>query len=277
MIDFHAHIYPDSLAGGVIQKLGLAAGITGLMPSTDGTKTNTIKYFGENGVDKFVVLNIATREKQHKNVNDFAIELNKEPEIISFGSVYPTSDTFETELLRLKEAGIKGIKLHPEYQDFEINDKRAYRVYEMCRELDFIISFHAGYDLAYMHRLNCSAEKAREVVDDFPHNKFVFAHFGGYMIFDSVLEHLAGENVFFDTSFVSARDKEYIPVINKMINKHGAERFLFGSDTPWMHVKKSSEFIDMLDLSDSEKEKIFDKNAAELLGIDKCRGNAKAL
>jgi predicted TIM-barrel fold metal-dependent hydrolase len=267
MIDFHAHIYPDKLAGGVIQKLVAAAGIADVTTATDGTKTDTLRYFKENGADKFVVLNIATREKQHKNVNDFAIELDKEPSIISFGSVYPTGDTFEAELLRLKAAGIKGIKLHPEYQDFEIDDRRAFRVYEMCRDLDLIISFHAGYDLAYMNRLNCPAEKAREVADNFPHNKFVFAHFGGYMIFDEVLEFLAGTNVYFDTAFVSLRDKEYIPVLNKIIKKHGAEKLLFGSDTPWMRVQNSIDLIDALDLTSDEKDLIFDKNARNLLGI----------
>ncbi|MDR2090551.1 MAG: amidohydrolase family protein [Clostridiales bacterium] len=268
MIDFHTHIYPDSLAKDVIQKLAAAAGFSvGKKTGADGTKAGTLRYFKENGVEKFVVLNIATREKQHKNVNDFAIALDKEPEIISFGSVYPTGDTFEPELLRLKAAGIKGIKLHPEYQDFEIDDPRAFRVYEMCRDLDLIISFHAGRDLAYMNRLNCPADKARRVADNFPKNKFVFAHFGGYLIFDGVLEHLAGRNVYFDTSFVSMNDKEYIPVINEMIKKHGAEKFLFGSDTPWMHVKNSIGFIDALDLNDYEKDLIFEKNAKNLLGI----------
>jgi predicted TIM-barrel fold metal-dependent hydrolase len=268
MIDFHAHIYPDNLADGVIQKLvGAAFGNTGVKTGTDGTKADTLKYFKENGVEKFVVLNIATREKQHKNVNDFAIELDKEPEIISFGSVYPTSGSFEPELLRLKAAGIKGIKLHPEYQNFEVNDRRAFRVYEMCRDLDLIISFHAGYDLAYMDSLNCPAEKAREVVDNFPNNKFVFAHFGGYLIFDEVLEHLAGKNVYFDTAFVSLRDREYIPALNKIIKKHGAEKFLFGSDTPWMRVKNSIDLIDALALTAAEKDLIFDENAKNLLKI----------
>ncbi|MDR3293769.1 MAG: amidohydrolase family protein [Clostridiales bacterium] len=265
MIDFHAHIYPDALAAGVIHKLGAAAAEIVCMPSTDATYTDTKRYFKENGIDKFVVLNIATREKQHKNVNDFAIALDQDPDIISFGSVYPTGDTFEPELLRLKAAGIKGIKLHPEYQDFAVNDRRAFRVYEMCRDLDLIISFHAGYDLAYMHRLNCPADAARDVVNNFPKNKFVFAHFGGYRIFDAVNEYLAGQNCYFDTSFVSEHEREFIPAINKMIKKHGAEGFLFGSDTPWMHVKKSIEFIDMLDLTDREKELIFDGNARALL------------
>ncbi|MDR2046623.1 MAG: amidohydrolase family protein [Clostridiales bacterium] len=265
MIDFHSHIYPDHLAAGVIAKLTDVAGIN--KPVTDGTKTDTLRYFKENGVDKFVVLNIATKEKQHKNVNDFAIELDKEPAIVSFGSVYPTGDAFEEELLRLKAAGIKGIKLHPEYQDFEVDDRRAFRVYGMCAELGLIVSFHAGYDFAYMHRLNCPAEKARKIVNAFPTGKFVFAHFGGYRIFDAVTEHLAGSNAYVDTSFVSLDDREFIPVINRMIKKHGAEKFLFGSDTPWMHVAESERFIDALDLTDREKEMIFDGNARELLRL----------
>ncbi|MDR1939549.1 MAG: amidohydrolase family protein [Clostridiales bacterium] len=267
MIDFHAHIYPDALAAGVLQKLGAAAGEVVVEPSTDGTKAGTVEYFRQNGVDRFVVLNIATREKQHKNVNDFAIALSAEPDIISFGSVYPTGDNFEPELLRLKAAGIKGIKLHPEYQDFEIDDERAFRVYDMCRSLGLMISFHSGYDLAYMHRLNCPPDKVKKVIRLFPNCTFIFAHFGGYRVFDGVLESFAGENCFIDTSFVSLFDREYLPVLNKIIKKHGAERMLFGSDTPWMHVKKSIELIDSLDLTDGEKDKIFDKNARALLGL----------
>ena len=264
MIDFHAHIYPDSLAPKIIEKLGAVAAVE---PSTDGTKESALSYFRKNGVDKFVVLNIATNEKQQKNVNDFAIALDKEPEIISFGSVYPTGDTFEPELRRLKAAGIKGIKLHPEYQDFEIDDRRACRVYEACGELGLIISFHSGYDLAYMHRLNCPADKARRIVGDFPKNIFVFAHFGGYRIFPEVLKYLAGENCYFDTSFVSRADSEFYPVLKNIVKKHGADRLLFGSDTPWMYVEESVRLIESLDIKDADKERIFDTNARRLLRL----------
>jgi predicted TIM-barrel fold metal-dependent hydrolase len=255
-------MFPDALAARVLGKL---AGASGNVPCTDGTRDGTMAYLKSNGVDKAVVLNIATNERQQRNVNDFAISLAADPDIIPFGSVYPLGASFEDELYRLHAAGIKGIKLHPEYQDFEVNDKRVFKVYEICGALGLIISFHAGYDNAYLHRMNCPPRGSREIAESFPNNKFVFAHMGGDGVFEDVYEYLAGTACQFDTGFIGKKGIACKALMSRIIKKHGAEKILFATDTPWMSVRESVDVVDSLDITAAEKDLIFDTNARELL------------
>ena len=50
------------------------------------------------------------------NVNDFAAAINNSKDIVAFGSVYPHSEDAFDELDRIKSLGLKGVKLHPDYQ-----------------------------------------------------------------------------------------------------------------------------------------------------------------
>mgnify|MGYP003289899254 CR=1 FL=1 len=123
IIDFHTHCFPEKIAKNTIEKLSFVSG--GLIPQTDGTKDSLLYLMSKDSVDKSVVLSIATNANQQKNVNDFAVSLKSE-KLVPFGSVYPFSEDWEEELERLKNNGIKGIKLHPDYQQFFVDDERIF-------------------------------------------------------------------------------------------------------------------------------------------------------
>ena len=112
IIDFHAHCFPEKIASKAMETLRLRSGIT--QPFHDGSVSGLLALQKKDGVDYSVVLNIATNPKQQKNVNDFAISLKETDGIIPFGSVHFDSPDALDELERLKESGIKGIKLHPD-------------------------------------------------------------------------------------------------------------------------------------------------------------------
>ena len=114
-IDFHTHCFPDKIANRAVEKLSFVSG--GLHPYTDGSLSGLKASMKEGNVDISVVLSIATNAHQQQSVNDFAAQINEDEGIIAFGSVFPGSETWCEQLERLKDAGIKGIKLHPEYQD----------------------------------------------------------------------------------------------------------------------------------------------------------------
>ena len=116
IIDFHTHAFPEQIAHKAMETLSHASG--GLKPQTDGTISSLKEEMKRDGVDISVVHSIATNPKQQKNVNDFAISVNKEPNLYAFGSVHPHSPDALEELERIKEAGIKGVKLHPDFQKF---------------------------------------------------------------------------------------------------------------------------------------------------------------
>ena len=129
IIDFHVHIFPDKIAK---KAIGNLARISGLTPFTDGTIKDTMDKLKACGVDKAVFLNIATKPSQMTTINDEAARLNSMYEnFTSFGSVHPDGENCLNELERINSLGIRGIKLHPDYQVFFANDKKCtqYMIY----------------------------------------------------------------------------------------------------------------------------------------------------
>ncbi len=260
IIDFHTHAFPDKIAKVAIKTLAEASKLT---PYTDGTILDTDEKMKAMGIDRRVMLSIATNPKQQTNVNNFAIETNKHKNIYSFGSVHPKAENALTELERLKNEGLRGIKLHPEYQGFEISDKSVYPIYEKCIKLGLIIVFHAGKDIGFPQSLNASCKSINRLSKDFGGTDFVMAHFGGCMQSEEALKYVAGCGFYIDTSF----SKGYISKksAEEIIKKQGVKKVLFASDCPWSSPLETYEFINSFDLTNEEKQDIFFNNALRLL------------
>ena len=261
MIDFHTHIFPENIAARAIKILAETGG--NMIAYSTGVKEDLIRIMDEDGVAVSVVLNIATNEKQTKNVNDFAISINGYMDrLVSFGSVYPGTDSSVEELYRLKENGIKGIKLHPEYQEFFVDDDKMTPIYETIVKLGMITVFHAGMDNGFLYEGRAAASRFKEVIK-FLKSPVVLAHMGGYMDWEQVEKHLVGSDVYFDTSFCFSRIP--LPLMNRMVKNHGCDRILFGTDMPWSNAEMEKRLIKALDISDEEQLKIFHNNAEMLL------------
>ena len=145
IIDFHTHCFPDKIASKAMEQLRMRSGI--VRPFHDGSAAGLLELQRNDGVDYSVVLNIATNPKQQRNVNDFAISLKEVDGLVPFGSVHYDSPDALDELERLKENGIKGVKLHPDYQGFFVDDDKMLPIYEKIGKLGLITVFHSGYDI----------------------------------------------------------------------------------------------------------------------------------
>ncbi|HIR10974.1 MAG TPA: amidohydrolase family protein [Candidatus Fimenecus excrementavium] len=263
IIDFHVHAFPDALAAKALPLLSKCSG--GVKPNYDATISGLESYLAKNNVDYAVVLNIATNPHQEKKVNDFAISLLEKKNIIPFGSVHPDSPNALSELERLAKAGIRGIKLHPDYQHFFVDDEKMFPIYKKIAELGFITVFHAGVDIGYPKPVHCTPERLLRVLDLFDDAPVVAAHFGGWLLWDSVLEDLCGTKVYLDTAFSSGKmPPDYA---KELIKAHGADKVLLGSDMPWSDTLDEVRFVQSLDLSAEDEEKILSNNAKRLLNI----------
>lgn len=264
IIDVHTHVFPDNLAGKAIAKLSASSGLT---PSTDGTVSGLTEKLGINNIDKAIVLNIATKPMQDTKVNDFAIETAREhsDSLIVFGSVNPYSPIAVEELYRLSRAGIKGVKLHPEYQRFEVTDSICNDVYKAISDLGLVVTFHAGYDVAFPDSNNASPTSLAKVIDKFPDMKVICAHMGGMLKWQEVYDVLAGKNCYLDTAMCAGYLD--IEMANKIIEKHGVDRILFGTDAPWNNWQDTINFVEKLNLTGEDKEKIYHINVERLLGM----------
>ncbi len=266
LIDFHTHCFPDAVAAKAIPKL---SGIGGIKNITNGTVSDNVRKMDECGVDINVVCNIATNPKQMTNVNNFAIELNQtQSRMIALGSVNPdcSEEEIKKELERLKAAGIKGIKIHPDYMETEVDSPKFDPIYKKCCELDMFVITHAGYDFYSPNYLHSTPEMILNVITKFPCLKIVAAHLGGFKCWDRVLKLLCGKNIWLDTSLICAPDAD-IELGRRVICEHNPDRLLFGSDTPWYGADSEKELLLSLDLDNELKEKIWHINAEKLLGI----------
>lgn len=259
-IDFHVHAYPNQIAPKVINSL---TAIPGMKSYTDGTLEDAKRVMSEWGTEAFVFPNIATTPSQQQNCNDFSIASNGNG-IYAFGSVHPLSDNWSSELDRIHKAGLKGIKIHNEYQGFDATDPKAYPIYEKAASLGLILMFHGGFDPAFPQRDYASPAKLSKVADRLRGAKIVIAHLGNALNAKGVMEHLAGKDVYLDTSMIHnmvSTDKA-----RRIIDAHGADRILYASDCPWGCGLSTQQYIESLGLSEDALKKIYYKNALELLG-----------
>lgn len=262
LIDFHTHAFPQKIAASAIGKLSHAAG--GLYPQTDGSLTSLKAEMRKESVDIAVVQSIATNSAQQTNVNNFAIEINQDDAIVAFGSVHPDAPDALMELERIKDAGLKGVKFHPEYQGFYPDEERMIPIYKKISSLGLITLFHAGHDYGFPPPYHAMPENMLRALKWFD-SPVVAAHWGGLGCGTEVLEKLCAEDIWFDLSFgYSAIPK---CIAQAIVDKHGPGKLLFGSDMPWHRPSWELRLLRSLDISDSDMEKICWQNAKKLLSL----------
>ena len=280
IIDVHTHIFPDKIAAAVLDKLSR---ISRTPAFTNGTLDGLRKSMDAAQIDLSIVLPVATNTSQVEKINSSAAALNErfaaDAGIFSLGCIHPDYTNYREELDRVKNRGLKGIKIHPVYQDTNLDDVKFMRILDRAAELDLIVVAHAGLDIGFPGVVKCSPQMARHVVDTVGDFKFVLAHMGGWKNWDDVLKLLGDTKVFIDTAFSTGKiiprnDCRWEPAdlklldaaqFMKFVEVFGADRILFGTDSPWSSQRDSLEFIRALPLADDDKNKILGDNAKLLL------------
>ena len=279
IIDFHTHIFPEKISASVIEKLSLTSRTKYF---SDGTLTGLLNSMQKNEISFSVVLPVATNSAQVEKINNSAATLNEkyfERGIISFASIHPDFENYRAELSRMKNLGFKGLKVHPVYQNTNLDDKKFLNIFYRAAELDLIVVTHAGLDIGFPGVVKCSPQMSKNVVEEIGNFKFILAHMGGWKNWDEVLFQLADKKIFLDTSFstgkISARkdfswreeDLNLLDAIKFLdfVKVFGAEKILFGTDSPWTSAETSIDFIKNLPITDAKKNKILGENARQLL------------
>lgn len=264
MIDFHTHIFPDKIAARSIEALSK---VSGVKAATDGTLNGLLASMDRSGVDLSVIMPVVTKPTQFESVNTFAAKVNEQytGRLLSFGGIHPDSEDYKGELNRIKELGLPGIKLHPDYQGVMIDDVRYMNIIEYADALGMIIMVHAGVDIGLPEPVHCPPDKARKVLDTLKPKKLILAHMGGWKQWDEVYEYLAGEQVYFDTAF--SFDYMSQDMFLKLCKKHGTDKILFATDSPWSDACRDLDVIKSLPLTDEAKAAIFSGNAKKLLNM----------
>ena len=262
IIDAHCHVYPDKIAA-------KASGATGnfyrLQMEYDGSVSAMLEAGEKAGIYKYVIQSVATTPKQVRSINEFIKSVVDEypDKMHGLGTLHPESEDLKGDVEYLTELGLKGVKLHPDIQQFKLDDYRCLKIYELCEERGLPMLIHTGdsrYDYSNPNRLI-------PILDIYDRLTIVGAHFGGWSMWEKASELLwEKKNFYVDccSSFYALSDEKIVEIIRR----YGTDRVLFGSDYPMWNPKTELERLMALPLTDEEKEKILSFNAVKVFGIE---------
>lgn len=261
VIDSHCHIYPDKIADKAVEGI---SNFYDLPMSYNGRATTLIEEGEKIGVKHNIIFSVATTPKQVSSINSFISDCvkNGQGRFTGLGSLHPDSEIIEEDIRNIKELGLKGVKLHPDFQKFRIDDEKLYPIYEACSD-NLPILLHTGdyrYDFSNPQRM-------KNVLEKFPELTVIGAHFGGWSVWDEAVETLSDyDNFYVDTcsSFHWLKKDRAVEIIRK----YGADKVLFATDFPMWSYEDEFEYLMSLELTEEEKRKILYENAAKLFDID---------
>ncbi len=258
IINAHAHIYPEKIAERAVKGIEQFYNIN---VELDGTLSGLLKEGEEAGVERFIVQSVATVPEQVISINNFiSSSVNAFPDkLIGFGTMHPDFPDIEGEIERIISMGLKGIKLHSDFQRFNLDDERAFPIYEAA-EGRLPILFHMGdtrYDFS-------APERLLKVIQKFPRLTVIGAHFAGWSLWDRAASVLEGTGIYTDcSSSFYALSPEHSA---ELIKKFGADRVLWGTDYPMWTSKEELMRFGKIPLTDEERKLILSENALRVIG-----------
>ena len=266
IIDSHCHIFPEKIAQKATDSIDIFYGISeaGVIDGCAfvGTAKNLITQCDSVGIDKCLVTSVATTPHHAQSINTFiASEVNLFPErFIGFGSLHPDSENLEDDVEHLIELGLKGVKLHPDIQNFKVDDPKVIKIFEICNKKNLPILLHTG-DLRFD---NSNPNRVEKILKMFPDLIIIGAHFGGWSVWDKAPEILSKyKNFYVDTcSSFYALSKERA---KEIIELYGTDRILFGTDFPMWKQEEELKFLFSLGLSENELKCILYDNLVKIL------------
>jgi len=261
IIDAHCHIYPDKIA----EKAAMATCdfYEGLGSTLDGTVSTLLKEADIAGIEHCIVQSVATTPKQVSSINKFiaTVVAESEGKFTGLGTLHPDSEDIKADVDEIISLGLKGVKLHPDIQQFKIDDYRMLKIYELC-EGKLPILIHTGdhrYDYSNPNRM-------MPILNIYKDLTVIGAHFGGWSIWEEATEKLcAYKNFYVDcSSSLYAMTPEKA---KELIMAYGTNRVLFGTDYPMWEPESEIERFLQIDLTDEQREDIFYNNAAKMFDI----------
>lgn len=266
LIDFHTHIFPDKIARSTISLLEKNSESRA---NTDGTTEGLILEMEKSSTDLCVTLPVLTKPSQFDSVAKFAEIVNekykKEPKrLLSFAGIHPSCSEIKSKMRYLKDIGIKGVKIHPDYQETFIDDDGFYKILSAAKDYDMIVVTHAGVDNGYKNcPVRCTPQMIKKLYSKVPYEKFVLAHYGGHNMWQEVYDEICDLNCYFDTAFTFHEIKA--DLFKKILDKHGYDKVLFATDCPWRSIKEDKEIFLSYQLDKEVNDAILYKNALKLL------------
>jgi hypothetical protein len=260
IIDFHAHAFPDALAARAISQLEHGGGVKAFL---DGRVSSLLGSMDGAGIRTSVVCSIATKPEQFDPILKWS-QAVASPRIVPLPSIHPKDSDPVGQAHRVAEAGLRGIKLHPYYQDFNVDDEALFPLYRALDKLGLFMVCHTGFDFAFPRDRRADPLRILRVLDRAPSLRFIATHMGAWDDWDEVEKHLLGKPITMDISLsLELLGQERA---RAMLSAHPADRIVFGTDSPWSSQSESLRMVRSLELDKEREQRLLSKNAEALLG-----------
>jgi hypothetical protein len=283
VFDSHAHIYSPAVVANVKRLDGLAAAIgldvAGAERRTD--KSSLMRESAAAGVEACLLLPTAPAMRV-RQTNELALKtIQGETSLFTAGTLHPSAPDMDKELEWLGGHGIRALKLCSFSQGFDLEAEDTIRLFEMIRDYNisgkprFFVVLDTFYqaDMYFgVSRMFLTTPKTLDrLVARFPEIDFVAAHMGGLAAPYPEIEQclVPKNNLFLDTSNAAQllTGEQFV----RLLQIHGPERVLFGTDWPWFGYEQEVTRTQMLlreaGFSSREKSKVLSGNICRLLGI----------
>lgn len=255
LIDAHCHIYPPKIASRAVAGTDRFYDLHSVY---DGTVETLLSTGDQQGIDCFVVQSVATTPGQVNSINEFiAASVADHPErLIGLGTLHPDSDDLAGDVRRIQALGLHGVKLHPDIQQFKIDDYRCLKIYELCERDNLPILLHTGdsrFDFSNPNRL-------LPVLEIYTGLTVVGAHLAGWSVWEEACQKLGAlPNLYVDTC--SCLDFMTPARMEKIIRYYGPRRVLFGTDYPMWPAEPLIQALLDMGFTDEEYRRMFSENA----------------
>ena len=261
-IDFHTHIFPRYKGSAILSDL---SGRADIPHYSDGSLSSLLKSMKQADIKMSLVSRITTQAERVESVNLWLHECIQEG-IQAMAAIHPNMPDLKNYISTLKKLGFKGIKLHPDYLGFYVDDRKMYPIYDTAQALQLPVLFHAGLDRGLPPPVRATPKRLLKVHQQFPNLTMIAAHMGGEDNYDDTINYLLGEKIYLDTAFVLKIMETN--TLKYFFSNHPIEYFLFGTDSPFTdQATELNYFLNLPFLTPNEKDKILGKNAAYLLNL----------
>lgn len=261
IIDFHTHAFPDELAARAMQTLQAHCDVKAHL---DGKVSSLLASMDICGIEKSVVCSIATKPSQFEPIFEWSRKIQSD-RIIPLPSIHPDDPKCVEQIEMIKAAGFTGIKMHPFYQNFFLDEPRMLPIYEKMSDANLFLMMHTGFDIAFDRIRRCDPAKILYVIEKFGGLKLITTHLGSWEDWNEVQRLLIGKPVYMEISMTL----DYIDseIAKNMLIAHPAEYLLFGTDSPWTNQQNTLNLLKNLKLGSERENLILRGNAMRLLGL----------
>lgn len=258
--DFHTHAFPDAIAANAMK--ALLAETDAVRAWRDGTLASLLTSMDQAGIDRSVICSIATKPSQFDPILAWSRQIAG-PRIVPLPSIHPADPDAVTRVKQVADAGFAGIKLHPYYQNFFLDDPNLLPLFRALAESQLLVVCHTGYDIAFPRIRRCAPEQIDRLLRTVPTLRLIATHLGAWNDWQEVERLLLGRPLYLDISY----SLEELPAerARELILGHPEDYILFGTDSPWQDQTAALARLRGLELGRQREEKMLCENAERLL------------